>query len=342
MRTTNILLVGLGAMGKGAWLPLLVQNSDRVNLIGVVDASSNAFKPFVDDGTLSASKCYASVDDAFTSIGPKNIDGMIVVTPPQTHTDICLKGLKNGIPVLCEKPLCPSVAEAEILQKAEKEYGGKIMVAQNRRHTAFIHTMHDLVASGTYGRPGQVFINFRQIFTRDSFRDVMAHPLLLDMAIHHFDTIRYVLGQEPSAVTAYGWNPDWSRFKGIASAVAVFEYHENLHVVYEGTWHAIDVDMSSNGCDWRIECENGVIACRGEKVFAGRKGSSASGSYGVPLTPVPMIQMKHEYGGYLLDEFLDWIHDGKIPQTTIDDNIKTLRMVYATIQAVDTGKKTTI
>lgn len=52
------------------------------------------------------------------------------------------------------------------------------------------------------------------------FRDKMPSPLILDMAIHHFDLARYMSGADPVAVYAKEFNPAGSWYKGDVSATA--------------------------------------------------------------------------------------------------------------------------
>lgn len=337
----NLLLVGFGAMSKLAWFPLL-SNYENITIVGIVDNNRSAFDDYIVIGKVDKEKCFFDFDLAINSIGSSNIDAVIVVTPPETHEEICIKSLEYGFPVLCEKPLACSIQAAERIKEKSKQTGVPVMVSQNRRHTSFIHTLRKLVQSGEFGKPGQVFISFRQIFTRDSFRDKMQHPLILDMANHHFDSIRYVLGEEPISVYAYGWNPNWSRFADNCSAVAVFEFPNNNHVVYEASWHSIDVGLTSNGCDWRIECENGVILCINENVYVGKKGCSKSGSYGEPFSLYPLEKMDKEYIEYIFDEFMHVVNKEGNTSTSVEDNIGTLKMVFATCESIENKCKVLI
>lgn len=335
MSTTRLILAGFGAMSKLAWYPL-IKRTEGVELAACVDPVLEAFRSEIEAGRLDRNLCFESFEEAMEKT---EADGVIVVTPPEQHETVVTAALMAGLPVLCEKPLAPSLEAARRMSAVSKECGIPLMVAQNRRHTACIHTMKRLVAEGSFGKPGQVYVTFRQIFTRDSFRDRMKHPLLLDMANHHFDSIRSVLGEEPVGVTAVGWNPDWSRFDGIGSAVAVFDYSRNLRVVYDGSWHTMSGNMTSNGCDWRIECENGVIVCEGDRVFTAKRGDYPSGSYGAELTEIPLEPMECELGEWLLREFLQVIREKKVPETSGEDNINTLKMVFAAVESVDTQRR---
>jgi predicted dehydrogenase len=334
METVRLIQVGLGVMGK-SWLRL-ISATPRTETVAWVDADPNCLKALVAEGKAQADHCYVSFEEA---LAREDAHGVLVATPPELHESVCVAAARAGLHILCEKPLADSMEAAVRAVEAAEQAGVILMVAQNRRHTPFIHTMRQLVQAQKYGRSGQAFVHFHQIFTRASFRDTMAHPLLVDMANHHFDAIRCVFGQEPNSVVGAGWNPPWSRFHGIGSAVLVFDYADGLHVVYEGTWQTIDVAMTANGCDWRIECERGVITCQQEVVFAAAADHSPTGSFGVPLQPVEMMPMTLQGGAYLLDEFLDAIGTGRVPETSGRDNLKTLAMVYAAVEAVDTGRR---
>jgi predicted dehydrogenase len=51
-------------------------------------------------------------------------DGVMICTPPDTHVELASYALKRGIPTMIEKPLCLSLAEAEILE----QFGAPILV----------------------------------------------------------------------------------------------------------------------------------------------------------------------------------------------------------------------
>ena len=64
----------------------------------------------------------------------------------------------------------------------------------------------------------------------------MAHPLLVDMAIHTFDSPAYLLGSEPVSVYCESFNPAWSWFAGDAAAQAVFEIADGARYGSIGSW----------------------------------------------------------------------------------------------------------
>ena len=70
------------------------------------------------------------------------------------------------------------------------------------------------MASFSMGAVGSVTVQFRK-YANTAPRATNTHyrirqPLLMDMSIHHYDLMRYVLGQEPRHVYCKAWNPAWS------------------------------------------------------------------------------------------------------------------------------------
>lgn len=322
----RLLQAGVGHMG-GGWINT-VQRSEDFELVGLVDVDTRRMAERQAEFGLEELPTYVSIDKALSET---KADGFICVASPEAHAPLCIAAVEAGLHVLCEKPLATTMTEARAIVDAAEKAGVSIMVAQGRRHTAVSYTLRRVVADAPYGQPGQVFVSFRHHFHRDSFRDTMEHPLLVDMANHHFDLIRFVLGRDPASTWATSWNTGWSRFEGDSSAVVVFAFDSGLRIVYDATWSTIDVAKTSNQCDWRIECEGGVIAAVDDIVYGAEIGDE--------LTPVAMEEP--QFGGTrkLLQEFHDTIQSGSEAGTSGKDNLKTLAMVFAAVEAANTGNK---
>ncbi|MBD3305102.1 gfo/Idh/MocA family oxidoreductase [candidate division KSB3 bacterium] len=93
---------------------------------------------------IEPERLYRSYQDMAVAEGQRHdpIDFVIIVTPNNSHCAIAKAFLEQGIPVVCDKPLTVSIAEAESLQKLVKEkalpfcvtytYSGYPMVKQAR------------------------------------------------------------------------------------------------------------------------------------------------------------------------------------------------------------------
>jgi len=322
-RAIRVIQVGVGGMGS-VWLQT-VQNAPDVTHAALVDVNPQALKAQAIECGKGTSHCYT---DLATALEQEEADGLINVTPPQFHEQVCCAALKAGLPVLTEKPLSDSMASARRMVAAAEKAGKMLMVAQNYRYQAFAPTLRRLVASGDLGAPGQVQVSFAKGPHFGGFREEMEHPLIVDMAIHHFDMLRYFLGADPIAVSGQSWNPSWSWFRGDASTALHFAFEGNVHASYTGSWCSTGAETSWNA-DWRIECEDGVYVATNDVLYRAPTGEELRT---VPLDPMPLSRQ-----GYLLDAFRRAITEDIVPETTAADNLKSLGMVFGAVEAVSSG-----
>src|SRR4030095_6451767 len=106
------------------------------------------------------------------------------------------------------------LADARAMAKAGERAGLQVLVAQNYRFRRQSRALQRLVAEGTLGQLLGVRIScrrntFNSFISRGDWRARMAHPYLIDMAIHHVDMLRMITGNEFAEVDARGWHvPD--------------------------------------------------------------------------------------------------------------------------------------
>ena len=122
---------------------------------------------------------------------------MVDVTIPEAHHDVTIQALGLGIPVLGEKPMAASMAQAREMVAASEKAGKLYMVSQSRRYDGRIHAYRKLIAENL-GALGILNSDFYIGAHFGGFRDEMDSPLILDMAIHTFDAARYLCDSDPS------------------------------------------------------------------------------------------------------------------------------------------------
>ena len=319
----RVIQVGVGGMGR-TWLKT-VANSDQVDFAAWVDIDPSILDAQCRAYGFDPQHCYTSLSDA---LDRERADGLLNVTPPQFHEEVSCAAFEVGLSVLSEKPLADSMEAARRTVHCAERAGVVFMVAQNYRYSAVTAALRSLVASGRYGAPGQVHVSFYKGPHFGGFRERMDYPLIVDMSIHHFDLMRYILGSDPVSVMGRSWNPQWSWFKGDASAALLFEFANGARVVYHGSWCATGDETSWNA-NWHIECEGGVIVLRGDRVFEAATGET--------LREVALEPMARRAQPYLLHEFYRALREGITPSTCGRDNLKSLAMVFGAVEAVKTA-----
>lgn len=315
-----VLLVGAGAMGR-AWMRNLTASAE-VELVGVVDLDLDLARRAVDEERLGDVRIGPSVTDVASDSGALAV---VDVTVPAAHRPVNEEALRAGLPVLCEKPIAPTLADA-LRQAATSELTGQLlMTSQSRRYYDNLIAFRGLVR--TLGDIGMVTTEFFKAPHFGGFREEMAHPLLVDMAIHQFDAVRYLVDADPVAVTCTSFNPPWSWFRGDAAANAVFELERGIRYIYTGSWCSHGVETSWNG-SWRVSGANGTATWDGE---------------GLPRTdagePRPPARGRGEEIAGSLAEFVVALRTGTTPSGEIHANIYSLAMVEAAVLAADTGDR---
>ena len=324
MTVRDALVVGAGGMGR-AWLDTIARRSD-LRVAAVVDVVPASASAAVAERGWDV-PVFGSVEDALTAV-PVGL--ALNVTIPEAHLEVSSTLLRAGVPVLSEKPITPTVADALRLTELSESTGVLIATSQSRRYSRAIAAFRG--ALKTRGGAEQLDVRFFQNPRFGGFRDAMPHPLLVDMAIHTFDQARFLLEDEPVSVYCEEFNPSWSWYDGGAAAEAVFSFRNGARFSYSGSWCADGLTTSWNG-DWRGTAQEGTARWDGEAevVAQGREGDAEA------------IDVDHTADGEGLDaalaEFVAALDGGPAPSGEIHSNVWSLAMVEAAVRSAERGQK---
>jgi myo-inositol 2-dehydrogenase/D-chiro-inositol 1-dehydrogenase len=319
-----VVVVGAGAMG-GEWLRML-RASPHAQTVGVVDLNLELAATTVASIGLDG----VIVGDSVTDVAARSeARGVINVTVPQAHRVVNEQAMRAGLPVLCEKPLAPTVAEALRQVALADLTGGLLMVSQSRRY--FHHLAAFRTAVRDLGPLAAVHAAFYREDHEPGFREQMAHPLLVDMSIHHFDQLRYLAGDEPVAVRCSSWNPPWSWYAGDAAAAAEFELASGARFVYSGSRCTPGLQTSYNA-EWRVYAERGAAAWDGDHVVQldSAEIAGAAGAVGTGSDASDRLEGS-------LEEFVASLRTGATPQNEVRANVLSLAMVEGAIRSSERG-----
>jgi predicted dehydrogenase len=149
---------------------------------------------------------YASADELFAAAA--DLDLIVVAAPNRAHVPLGIAALEAGLPVVIDKPLAPSVADAQRLLDASRRTGTLLTVFQNRRWDNDFLTARRLIAGGYLGSVVRIesrFERFRPAPKADAWRE-RAEPeeaggLLFDLGPHLIDQALVLFGT-PASVYA--------------------------------------------------------------------------------------------------------------------------------------------
>jgi predicted dehydrogenase len=188
---TRIAVAGAGYIGQ-AHIGV-ARSSPTVTLSAVVDPSPAA-KAVADAAGVPL---YASLDELLAKDQP---DGVVLATPNPLHVPHAMACIAAGVPMLLEKPIAQTVAEAEALVRTADEAKARILIGHHRAHSPIMAKARQVVDSGVLGQLVAVmgsatFLKPDHYFVDAPWRrEPGAGPILLNM-IHEVHNLRMLCGE---------------------------------------------------------------------------------------------------------------------------------------------------
>jgi len=215
------------------------------------------------------------------------------------------------------------------------------MISQNYRFFPAVQEVREIVRSGSLGEVGAVSIDFRRYANSAAVEGhrhyALDQPLLGDMAIHHFDLMRAVLGQEPVEVACRAWNPPWSNFQGPATAFATITFDGGTVVSYRGSWVSPGPKTYWAG-EWRMDCRGGEIAWTGRDDFGALADRVTVRPLGKRARRSELPALSHIDRAGALQAFARAVATGEQPESSGRDNLSSIALMIASIESARTGK----
>jgi predicted dehydrogenase len=313
-------------MGR-AWLDVVSRSAD-VELVGLVDLDLEAARSAAANSGHHSVPVAASLSELLDLVAA---DAVLNVTVPEAHAEVSITALQRGLAVLCEKPVADSVSAALSMVAAAEVSGHLLMVSQSRRYWQNLTALRSQVAR--LGALGLVTCSFFKAPHFGGFRDAMAYPLLVDMAIHQFDLARDLIGSDPVSVSCQSFNPSWSWYTGDAAAEVAFDFADGTRFVFSGSWCSPGLETSWNG-SWRISAAGGTA------VWDGDHQPVAETASGEAIPAEPGTGPEQIAGS--LAEFAAALRTGTIPSGEVHSNVLSLAMVEGAIRSAETRERVVI
>jgi predicted dehydrogenase len=261
------------------------------------------------------------------------LDAIDVATPRETHAPICRLAAERGLAIICQKPLAPTFAEAASLVA---DIGGRVrlMVHDNWRfrphYRRIAHWLGD-------HRIGEIHTVTMSLFTSGLIVDASGRApaierqpmfatlerlLVMEVLIHHVDTLRFLLGPLTLAGASIGRSCPLVRGEDRAAILMKTAAGAAVSLVGDFAAHGYPAAQRD-----RLEMHGsaGAIFLERDRLQVVR-GAGDSGS---PVEELAIDFAADYEASYLgaLTHFLDRLDDGAAFETSPEDNLETLRIV---------------
>ncbi|MCR4414243.1 MAG: Gfo/Idh/MocA family oxidoreductase [Thermoguttaceae bacterium] len=278
------------------------------------------------------------------------IDLVVLGVPNHLHCSFTVRAAAAGKHVVCEKPLCLNLREADEMIEACRRAGVKLMYAEELCFAPKYVRLKKLLDDGALGKPTLL----KQLEKHDGphaphFWDIdrSGGGVALDMGCHAIEFFRWMLGKPPirSVYAQMATQVHTDKTQGDDNALVLLEFEGGCMALAEESWTKL------GGMDDRAEVygSEGVAFAdllRGNSIvtyslrgydYAVEKAGSTKGwsftiyeeswNYGFPQ------EMAH---------FVDCVQNDKQPLETGEDGRAVLEAIFAAYHSAGTGCKVTL
>jgi predicted dehydrogenase len=186
-------LIGCGAIGQLRARAL--QGGGDALLTAVNDIDADRARDFA---RRFGARVLPSVE---ALVADREVEAVIVSTPPVAHADAVLAALSAGRPVLCEKPLAPDPSTARRMVEEAQKRKLPLLCGFNHRFFPAVSAVRERLRSGQLGALDRVRAyaghagapEFSTSWITD--RRVVGGGALMDNGIHVLDLVRHLAGE---------------------------------------------------------------------------------------------------------------------------------------------------
>lgn len=181
--TLKVGFVGCGGISRGH--ASCFRANEETAIVAACDTRPDAVEKFAKE--FAVERTYAGYRDMLAA---EELDVVCICTWPNSHAEITIAAARAGVKgVLCEKPMCIDLAEADTMILASKRSGTKLVIGHVRRFIAGHVEARRLIAAGAIGKPSLMRSN--------------GGGGLSNTHTHSIDAFRFLLG-DPAPVWVMG------------------------------------------------------------------------------------------------------------------------------------------
>jgi len=196
-------IIGLGEIAKHFMAG--VQGSEHAKVTGLVSGDRSKAERIAAQFGVPKESIY-SYEDMDRMRDNKAIDAVYVALPNSMHAEYTIRSAKAGKHVLCEKPMCVTVEEAEQMIAACKAANVKLMIAYRLHYEPLTLEAIEMIRSGAIGEVQSIESAFGFNAAKGVWRlnkKMAGGGSLFDVGIYSLNATRYLTGEEPAEFRAY-------------------------------------------------------------------------------------------------------------------------------------------
>jgi myo-inositol 2-dehydrogenase/D-chiro-inositol 1-dehydrogenase len=300
----------------------------QTQLLHVIDVNGDAARAL-------ATRHGAQVSEVGAALRDPNVDAVIIASSTDTHADLAIAAARAGKAIFCEKPIDLSLRRVDACLAAVKKAGVPMFVGFNRRFDPSFSALHARIRNGDIGKVEQVIITSRDPGLPPITYLKVSGGQFRDMTIHDFDMARWLLGEEPVELFAYGSclvDPAVAKVGDTDSAMII------LKTASGRLCHINNSRRATYGYDQRIE----VHGSKGRLMAGNRTATTVElADDGGVATDKPLYFFLERYAEAYRAElaaFVEAVVTQKPLPVTAEDGRQAIVLAEAAVKSLKTGR----
>lgn len=301
---------------------------DGASIVAICDRDPERLRIVGDQ--FGVAKRYTDAEALFSA---ETLDFVDIATTVGSHRPLVEMAAAHRVPVICQKPFAPALADAKAMVAACAKAGVPLMVHENFRWQSPIQAVRAVLDSGEIGTPFFGRISFRSaydVFSGQPYLATGKRFIIEDLGIHILDIARFLLG-DVSSLTA--------RTARVNPAIAGEDVATMLMDHRSGATSVVDCSYATrlavepfpetlieiDGSDGTVRLAQGY-----QLTVTGKSGTTVR-DISPPLLPWASRPWHNIQESVLAIQrhWVDCLASGKEPATSGADNLKTFALVEA-------------
>jgi predicted dehydrogenase len=238
------LKVGLIGAGGFGYLHLYgYQKNEHCDLVAVASRTEQHAKKAADKFNIPN---YYWGDDWIKMLEENSLDVVSICSPNYLHAPMTIEAIKNGINILCEKPICISQEELEKIESMLSKKNLIYFSSFQKRYIELFSQIKEIIDNNVLGDINLVryffshygpYTSWKPLSEQKWFFDseLAGGGVLLDLGVHCIDILRYLIG-EFHEIEGYSYNTFCKNIKDEDNCNVLFRFENNTLGVISVSW----------------------------------------------------------------------------------------------------------
>ncbi len=338
MTDLRVAVAGLGYFSQfhlSAWA-----GDPRTRIVGLCDPDAER------RAQAGAETGAQAFDDAGRMIEETRPDVLDIIAPPPAHAGLIRQALGRVPLIVCQKPFCTGIPEAETIMREARQAGTRIAIHENFRFQPWYRDLKALLDGGELGQVWQARFALRPgdgrgpraYLDRQPAFQQMQRFLIHETGVHFIDTFRWLFGDITEVYADLRQlNP---AIRGEDAGVLTMIHEGGVRSVFDGNRlvdHAAENTRLTMG-EMEIEAEGGVLRLDGRGQWSLRRPGE--------LEPGPLPEQSHAFaatfgGGcvaFLIGHVIDHLAEGTPLENEAEAYLHVMQVTEAAYRSAAEGR----